>query len=79
MSRAHLTNIPVISRGVVEELEVDVQSLETQNQIAQLDGLHRREQKLAQELSEKRVQWMDALTLQLARTNPDNLTENIFL
>lgn len=70
MSLAHKTNIPVISRSVVEELEVDVPSLETQNQIAQLDQLHRREQKLAQELIEKRVQWMDALTLQIARRQP---------
>ncbi len=68
MALAHKTNIPVISRSVVEEIEIDVPSLKTQNQIAQLDGMHRREQKLAQELTEKRVQWMDALTLQLARS-----------
>lgn len=65
-SHSNQTQIPFISRAIVEEIQIEVPPLETQTQIARLDQLNRREQQLAQQLSETRAKWMDALTLQLA-------------
>jgi len=67
VAHAHTTHIPIISRGVVENLTIEVPPLEIQRAIVALNQLKTQEAQLCAQLLEKRAQFVNALTLELAR------------
>lgn len=70
-SRARGTNLRMIPKRCIEELEVAVPDLETQRHIAEIDALARREHELTTRLADKKLAFTNfALLLQAQKTQP---------
>ncbi|MCG8427181.1 MAG: restriction endonuclease subunit S [Chromatiales bacterium] len=66
MSQAEGTKTPMISKQVLEGMEVVVPPLKRQQTIVQLAALAADEQRLMQELARKRKQYMEGILMQAA-------------
>ena len=60
--------MPVVRRAVLENMEIPVPPLETQQKIVTLDMLMRKEQKLLNKMAEKRKELTNAVCLKAALT-----------
>lgn len=61
------SGLPMVPRREIETLLLDVPPVETQRAIVRLDQLKREEAQIMAQLLQKRAQFVDALTLELAR------------
>ena len=61
-------HMPVVRRAVLENMEIPVPPLETQQKIVALDMLMRKEQKLLNKMAEKRKELTNAVCLKAALT-----------
>ena len=66
-SRAKGTVQKMISKQAIEDLEVDLPSLEKQKKIVELAMLAAREQSLLQMLADKRTQYLSAILMRVAQ------------
>jgi len=70
-SRARGTNLRMIPKRCIEELEVALPDLETQRHVAAIDALARREYELATRLADKKLTFTNlALLSQVQKTQP---------
>src|SRR5207302_1351209 len=63
------THMPVVPKSALENLEVEVPSILTQQAIVALDKLSRKERFLLQKLKERRTELVRAYCLQAAKQN----------
>jgi restriction endonuclease S subunit len=61
------THMPVVPKSALEDLEVDVPSLRTQQTIVELDELSKKERSLLQKLEQRRSELVRAFCLQAAK------------
>lgn len=61
------THMPVVPKSALEELEVDLPSLRTQQTIVALDKLSKKERSLLQKLEQRRSELVRAFCLQAAK------------
>jgi len=70
------TNMRMIPKAALDDLEVELPDLNTQKLIAELDVLARREHELAHELADKKFELMGLALLQQARKMPTQSNNN---
>ena len=63
------TYIPTLTKTLIEDFEIEVPPIETQQRITQVALLAEREQALLEAISQKRTHATDQLLLRLCRTS----------
>jgi len=58
------SNLKMVNKSALEEVEIDLPPMQVQQQIAEVAGLQRQERKLVEEIAEKRQQFLNAALMQ---------------
>jgi len=71
-SRQEGTNVGMINAAHLENLKINLPSIENQKSIIELDNLLKKETKLLRKLTEKRRQYISRVLIQIAQDGADN-------